>query len=95
MDGSDVASGDPVTAGADGLTATAVAKTGYTFWRWQTDSGYDYNNPLTVLPSANMTVKAEFIQENTAIFGVGSERFNNLTEAANAANAGSTKQLSC
>lgn len=80
---------------ADGVPVTATANAGYEFAGW-----LDENNTMflatangTIYPTRNCIVSPLFVPIGTALFGIGSKVYDNLSEAANIANSGNDKTI--
>ena len=74
----------------------ATANSGYAFYGWYNETSgtymsYDANTTLSV--GSDATVKPVFVAGNPAHFGVGGQRFYDLSEAVAAAQAGSDKKI--
>ena len=77
-------------------TVSATADSGYMFFGWynETTGQYlDYNASYTFKASANMTLVPEFLPDTTAVFGVGTTKFTDLTEAGAYAAKGAVKTI--
>lgn len=100
--GSVTVNGAPVTADttvkatyAKGVAVTAAPAEGYDFVGW-----VDVNDAMvlksasgTIQPTGNMVVRPWFVPAGTALFGVEDKIFNDLNQAAAAANSGSEKKI--
>ena len=81
---------------ASSYTVVATANSGYAFYGWYNETSgtymsYDANTTLSV--GSDATVKPVFVAGNPAHFGVGGQRFYDLSEAVAAAQAGSDKKI--
>lgn len=87
------ASTEMTAAAGTEYTLVATAVSGYQFFGWFDADGnaLDYNASYSFKPSANMTVVPYFVSSTTALFGVGSAKFDDLTAAGEYAAAGSNK----
>ncbi|MGM9670813.1 MAG: InlB B-repeat-containing protein [Oscillospiraceae bacterium] len=77
-------------------TVSATAASGYQFFGWynETTGAYlDYTTPYTFKASADMTLVPKFISSTMAVFGVGTAKFTDLTEAGVYAAAGTVKTI--
>lgn len=78
------------------VALSAAADEGYIFVGW-----YDvvkakyvsYNAACTYIVATDTTISPVFVDDTTALFGVGGDTFVDLTEAANAAASGSIKTV--
>ncbi|MGM9635627.1 MAG: InlB B-repeat-containing protein, partial [Candidatus Avispirillum sp.] len=77
-------------------TVSATAASGYLFFGWYNETtGKIMSNdtPYTFKASADMTLVPRFISDTTALFGVGTAKFDDLTEAGAYAAAGGVKTI--
>lgn len=83
-----------VAAGTD-LALVATPASGYQFYAWQKADGtfLSQDASYTMTAGKDETITPVFISASVALFGVGSQKFDDLTEAGAAAAAGSTKTI--
>lgn len=77
-------------------TVSAAADSGYLFFGWYNESTGGFlsgASSYTFKASADMVLVPKFVPDTTAIFGVGSAKFLDLTEAGEYAAAGSDKTI--
>ena len=97
VDGNTITGDTKIEKGAaDTYAVVATPASGYKLFGWYNETTGKY---LSTAASTALTLPQEstvypvFIPENSALFGVGSEQFFDLTAAANAASAGSNKTI--
>ena len=101
--GSYTVDGEPITAetsktdpAGTEYTVSATAASGYQFFGWYNETTgkvMSYDTPYTFKASADMTLVPEFVSDTTAIFGVGTAKFTDLTEAGDYAKTGGVKTI--
>ncbi len=100
--GSATVNGTPVTTDTtvkttydQGVALTAVPNQGYDFVGWvdARDAVVMKASDGTLHPTGNTTVRPWFVPSGTAIFGVGERIFDDLNQAAAAANHGNEKKI--
>ena len=77
-------------------TVKATANSGYNFFGWYntvTGSYLSYDASVTLPVGSDATIKPVFVSGNPAHFSVGGVRYYDLTDAVNAAQAGSDKKI--
>ena len=99
--GSYTVNGEPITAETAYTAATgtayalsATAASGYRFFGWYNGTEYlSYNAQASVSVSQNETIQPVFIKDTVAVFGVGAQRFQSLSEADAYAKNGAVKTI--
>ncbi|MBR6740977.1 MAG: hypothetical protein IKM04_07935 [Clostridia bacterium] len=77
-------------AASEAYALNATPASGYTFFGWwsnASESYVSYDNPASVKFGSDPQLKPVFLPANTALFGVGTAKFADLTEACNFANS--------
>lgn len=73
---------------------SATAAEGYQFFGWHNGTGYiSYETDTQYTVSEDMTIQPVFISKNTAVFGVGLSKFDNLSDADAYATNGANKLI--
>lgn len=98
VDGAAISAETAYTKAAEESTYTvaATANSGYAFFGWYntvTGSYLSYDATATLPVGSDATIKPVFVSGNPAHFSVGGKRYYDLTEAVNAAQAGSDKTI--
>ena len=97
VDGTAITADTELTKGAaETYAVVATPASGYKFFGWynETTGKYISSTASTTIPVPTVsTVYPVFIPADSALFGVGTEQFFDLTEAANYAAAGTTKTI--
>ena len=83
-----------VAAGTE-LALVAAPASGYNFYGWQKADGtyISQDASFTLTAGEDLTVTPVFISSSVALFGVGTAKYDDLTEAGKAAAAGTTKTI--
>ena len=83
-----------VAAGTE-LALVAAPASGYQFYGWQKVDGtyLSQDASFTLTAGEDLTVTPVFISSSVALFGVGTAKYDDLTEAGKAAAAGTTKTI--
>ncbi len=75
------------------LMLSATAEEGYIFYGWYDSISQKYlsqDTTFKLVASADANVTAVFVSDSVALFGVGTAKYDNLTDAANAADKSTT-----
>ena len=83
-----------VSAGSD-LALVATPASGYQFYGWKNEKGVfvSQNANYTLTAAVDTTITPVFISSSVALFGVGAMKYDNLSDAAAAAVAGTNKVI--
>jgi hypothetical protein len=83
-------------AASEGYALVATPAAGYVFFGWYSEASgayLSYNASASLKFAADPQLKPVFVQADTALFGVGSNQFFDLTEACAYASAASSKTV--